>query len=232
MGGNRVKFPLLICTADKSATAQPPTAFSTARAHVGLSSACLQKADVVLLSPAPLMPPSWKKSYPRSVARDKSFQPLHRQGCRGGADRAFTGSPSSHGGCTSLSPASCDRGGATSSNQLQVMASDPELTKPLTLSYSHQHHPTKLQSVDGEDGREKIEERPHHMTKSSFHSSSISQVVPVFLGQSQPGQPAGFLVLLWSLCIVAFSRGCEQALQRLQVDGNPDSQTHSITLFF
>lgn len=80
MGENRVKFPLLICTADKSSTAQPPTTFSTARAHVGPSSACLQKAEVVLLSPAPLTLPSWKKSYLRPVARDESSALARVQG--------------------------------------------------------------------------------------------------------------------------------------------------------
>lgn len=79
-----------------------------------------------------------------------------------------------------------------------------------------------------------MEERLHHMTKSSFHPSSISQVVSILPEQSQPGQQAGFSVLCCgvSLCIIAFSRGRKQALQRLQVDGNPDSQTHSITLVF
>lgn len=91
-----MKFPLLICTADKSSTAQTPTTFSKARAHIGLSSACLQKAEVVLLSPAPLTPPSWKKTYPCSVARDKSFQPLHRQGHRAGAGEVLAGSPTGH----------------------------------------------------------------------------------------------------------------------------------------
>lgn len=76
MGGNGVKFLLLICTADRSSTAQPPTAFSTARAHTGPSSACLQKGAVVLLCSAPLMVSSWKKSYLYSVAEDKSLQSL------------------------------------------------------------------------------------------------------------------------------------------------------------
>ena len=80
----------------------------------------------------------------------------------------------------------------------------------------------------------KKEERQQRMTKSSFHPSSISQVVSVLLEHSQPGQQAGFLVLCCglSLCVTASSRGRKQALQRLQADGNPDSQTHSITLFF
>lgn len=80
----------------------------------------------------------------------------------------------------------------------------------------------------------KMEERLHCMTKSSFHPSSISQVVSIFLEQFQPGQQAGFLVLCCgvSLCIMAFSRGHKQVLQRLQADGTSDTQTHSITLFF
>lgn len=75
-----MKSPILICTADKSSTEQLPITFSTGRAHVGLHSASLQKAEVILLSLAPLTLSCWKKSYPHSVARDKSFQALHPQG--------------------------------------------------------------------------------------------------------------------------------------------------------
>lgn len=60
-----------------------------------------------------------------------------------GAGEALAGSPTVQGGFVSFSPASCDQGGATSSGR---MASNPELTESLTLSYSHQQRPTKLQS--------------------------------------------------------------------------------------
>jgi len=63
------------------------------------------------------------------------------KGAGDGAGEVLTGSPTSHGGCVS-SAASCHEGGATSSGR---MASDPELTEPLTLSYTHQQLPTKLQ---------------------------------------------------------------------------------------
>jgi len=51
----------------------------------------LQKAGIILLSPAPLTPSSWKKSYLRSAARDKSCQLLH---CK-----ALSEPPVKLGGC-------------------------------------------------------------------------------------------------------------------------------------
>lgn len=139
MAGNRVKFPFPICTADKSSTAQPPTAFSTARAHIGPSSACLQMGGVVLLCSAPLMLPSWghKNSYLYSVAEDKSLQPLqgHRDWSWEGAHR--------HRGCMSFSFAFFDQGGANTTGRI---ASDSELTESSNPSYSNQQCPTKFQS--------------------------------------------------------------------------------------
>lgn len=143
MGGNRVKFPLLIHTADKSSTAQPPTAFSAARAHTGPSSACLQKGGIVLLCSAPLMLPSWKKLYLYWVADDKSSQSMHWQGHRDwsweGAHRVSW----RHRGCMSFSSASFHPGGTNTTGRL---ASDFELNEPLKPSYSYQQCPTKLQS--------------------------------------------------------------------------------------
>lgn len=137
MGGNRVKFPLLICTADKSSTVQTPTAFSTDRAHVGPSSACLQKAEVILLSPAPFMPPSWKKSSSCSVARDKSFQLLHQHGHR---SCSWWGTQRVSYQLGRLLPPATEKEQAVASSRR-----DPKLTEPLTFSYFHQQHDTKLQ---------------------------------------------------------------------------------------
>lgn len=104
-----MKFPLLICTVDKSSTAQPPTAFSTARAHIGPSSACLQKGGAVLLCSAPLMLPSWKKSHLYSVAEDKSLQPLWWQGHRDWSWEGAYRVSCWHRGCMSFSSASFDQ---------------------------------------------------------------------------------------------------------------------------
>lgn len=138
-----MKFLLLICTADRSSTAQPPTAFSTARAHTGPSSACLQKGAVVLLCSAPLMVSSWKKSYLYSVAEDKSLQSLqgHRDWSWEGGHRVSY----RHRGCMSFSSASCDQGGANTTGR---MPSDSELTEPLNPSYSYQQCPRKFQSFE------------------------------------------------------------------------------------
>lgn len=137
-----MKFPLLICTADKSSTAQSPTAFSTARAHTGPSSACLQKGGVVLLCSVPLMLPSWKKPYLYSVAEDKSLQPLHRQGHRDWSVEGAQRVPCRDcRGCMSFfSSASFHQGGANTTGR---MASDSELTEPLNPAYSYQQCPTK-----------------------------------------------------------------------------------------